>query len=59
MSALKQSLEKDDFKEIVDLIFGGIDSTDDVKNKKDTGFDFNKSYKIKKIKDEENPWDRY
>lgn len=59
MSALKQSLEKDDFKEIVDLIFGGIDSTDDVKNKKDTGFDFNKPYKIKKIKDEENPWDRY
>ena len=59
MSALQQSLAKDDFKEIVDLIFGGLDSTDDVKKKKDTGFDFSKPYKIKKMKDKDNPWDRY
>ena len=59
LNALQNSLSNDDFKEIVKLIFGGLDSKDDVEKQENNPFDFSETYKIKKSKNSNNPWDRY
>jgi len=58
----KEQLTSNEFDEIIQLLFPVVDSKD---SDDDHGFDFNKPYKVNKIKKEEedeedeNPWDRY
>ena len=55
---MSNTLPKGEFDEIVKLLFSGVDSKD---SSEEHGFDFNKPFKVKKIKkkEDENPWDRY
>ena len=55
---LSQVLPPDEFNEIFNMFSAVVDSKD---SKESQGFDFNKPFKVKKIKKEEkeNPWDRY
>ena len=58
LNILSNTLPKNEFDEIINLLFSGIDSKDTSEEDEETEFDFDKQYEIKKEK-KKNPWDRY
>tara|TARA_B100001093_G_scaffold215416_2_gene206668 strand:- start:5071 stop:5523 length:453 start_codon:yes stop_codon:yes gene_type:complete len=58
LNIMSNTLPKNEFDEIINLLFSGIDSKDTSEEDEETEFDFDKQYEIKKEK-KKNPWDRY
>ena len=58
LNIMSNTLPKNEFDEIINLLFSGIDSKDTSEEDEETEFDFDKQYEIKKEK-KKNPWDRH